>query len=273
MTFYTYLWLRDYPCPHCGQMGRPYYAGKGKGDRGLRSHGHRFSCPRNRECIILQEWSDEASAFDAEKILIAMYGRIDNGTGCLNNLTDGGEGPTGSKWSERRRSDPKFSENLRMAAKLREERKRQEGFVVSEETRKKMSLVRKGKKPSVETKLIMSKAAILREISKKERGYVVSDDTRSKMREAQKHRLPISKETRLKMSEATRLREAAKKVDGHIVPKEVCQKISKAMKDLPRNSLFKVALDTFRNKATCTRWNIGRGKSCTCGHHFRLIES
>jgi hypothetical protein len=49
---------------------------------------------------------------DAEKLevirLIAFYGRIDNGTGCLRNLTDGGEGVTGRIQPEeerRRRSE------------------------------------------------------------------------------------------------------------------------------------------------------------------------
>ena len=94
MIFYTYLWLRNNtPCPHCGQLGRPYYAGKGKGRRGFRTSGHRFPCPKNSECIIIQEWLDETSAFEGEKFLIAMYGRIDNGTGCLLNLTDGGDNP------------------------------------------------------------------------------------------------------------------------------------------------------------------------------------
>jgi hypothetical protein len=196
-----------------------------------------------------------------------MYGRIDQNTGCLNNLTDGGEGPTGYKYPEKRRCNPEFLEKCRTAAKLREDRKRREGFTVSDETRRKMSLVRKGRHPSIDTRLRMSTAAILRETDKKERGYVVSNETRKRMRDAQKNRSPISEETRLKMSEATRLRETAKRAAGYIVPKEVCQKISQAMKDLPRDSSFKVALNIFRNKALCTRWDIGRGKPCTCGYH------
>jgi hypothetical protein len=36
----------------------------------------------------------EAEAFDLEMTLIAWYGRKDIGTGCLRNLSGGGEGPT-----------------------------------------------------------------------------------------------------------------------------------------------------------------------------------
>lgn len=36
----------------------------------------------------------EADAFQAEMLNIYLYGRIDQGTGCLRNRTDGGEGIT-----------------------------------------------------------------------------------------------------------------------------------------------------------------------------------
>ena len=93
--FYTYLWLRDYPCSICKQMGCPYYVGKGHGRRAFVRHkvGNRyFPPPTNLDCILIQEWPNESSALEGEKLLIAMYGRIDQGTGCLRNGTDGGEG-------------------------------------------------------------------------------------------------------------------------------------------------------------------------------------
>ena len=86
MTFYTYIWLRE--------DGSPYYVGKGKLARALRA-----GCPPLSR-VILQDWQSEADALEAEKILIAYYGRIDNGTGCLRNYTDGGEGVSGLKMSE-----------------------------------------------------------------------------------------------------------------------------------------------------------------------------
>ncbi len=91
MNFYTYLWLRE--------DGTPYYVGKGQGVRAFKHDRANARRPRSNNRIITQEWPDEASAFEAEKILIAYYGRADNGTGCLRNLTDGGEGASGCKQS------------------------------------------------------------------------------------------------------------------------------------------------------------------------------
>jgi hypothetical protein len=85
--FYTYLWLRE--------DGTPYYVGKGKGNRAWRSHkGHRP--PKDLSRIHVQYWQDEATAFAYEIYQIDFYGRKDLGTGCLRNLTDGGEGKSGA---------------------------------------------------------------------------------------------------------------------------------------------------------------------------------
>jgi hypothetical protein len=93
--FYTYLWLRA--------DGTPYYAGKGKDDRGFVSRAHHVRRPKDRARIIIQEWPSEADAFEGEKLLIAFYGRKDLGTGILHNHTDGGDGPAGAKRSRETR--------------------------------------------------------------------------------------------------------------------------------------------------------------------------
>jgi len=98
MTYYTYLWLRV--------DGSPYYVGKGKGKRGFASAGHGVHCPKDSTRIITQDWLSEEQAFEAEIFLIAYYGRIDLGTGCLRNRTHGGEGCPGfhgAKSEEHRR--------------------------------------------------------------------------------------------------------------------------------------------------------------------------
>lgn len=95
MSFYTYLWLRNsngtFPA------GTPYYVGKGKGDRAFFKYDRPINPPTDKHLILLQEFLSEVEAFEAEQFLIAYYGRIDQGTGCLRNLTDGGEGATLSK--------------------------------------------------------------------------------------------------------------------------------------------------------------------------------
>jgi hypothetical protein len=84
MKFYTYLWLRE--------NGTPYYVGKGSGDRAFSDDMHRVRCPRDPARIITQEFDSEEEAFAAECLLIAFYGRADLGSGCLRNLTNGGDG-------------------------------------------------------------------------------------------------------------------------------------------------------------------------------------
>lgn len=83
MKFYTYLYLRE--------DGSPYYVGKGTGNRAFISH-RRHRSPQDRTRIKIQRWEDESIAFAFERYLIDFWGRKDLGTGCLHNMTDGGEG-------------------------------------------------------------------------------------------------------------------------------------------------------------------------------------
>jgi len=85
-AFYTYMWLRE--------NGIPYYVGKGKSNRAFEGHivgNHILQAPP-KEQIIIQEFDSEYDAFVAEKFLIQYFGRKDKKTGCLRNLTDGGQG-------------------------------------------------------------------------------------------------------------------------------------------------------------------------------------
>jgi hypothetical protein len=77
MDYYTYLWLRE--------DGTPYYVGKGCGKRAFERSGHTCLPPKDKNRILLQDFPDETSAFAAEVFLIAHYGRLDLGTGCLRN--------------------------------------------------------------------------------------------------------------------------------------------------------------------------------------------
>jgi hypothetical protein len=93
--FYTYLWLRD--------NGTPYYVGKGKGRRAFVRNDHKQN-PPTKDRIVIQSFVSESDAFDAEKFLIDYYGRLNLGTGCLRNLTDGGENPPNHKGLKRSKS-------------------------------------------------------------------------------------------------------------------------------------------------------------------------
>jgi hypothetical protein len=105
MDFYTYLWLR--------YDGTPYYVGKGMGKRAYWSHQRTVPMPPDTSRILVEFHPTEVDAFEAEKFLVAYYGRQDLGTGILRNRTDGGEGLSGLVFS------PDHRRKLRNAAKNR----------------------------------------------------------------------------------------------------------------------------------------------------------
>lgn len=79
MGFYSYLWLRE--------DESPYYVGKGCGQRAFKSNGHYCRRPLLDSHIVVFPQDSES-----ERALIDLFGRKDLGTGCLRNLTNGGEG-------------------------------------------------------------------------------------------------------------------------------------------------------------------------------------
>lgn len=88
MDFYTYCYL--------DKNGKPYYIGKGRGDRINRPHqGCLVNLPPLERRIYLKRGLTEEEAFKHEVYMIAILGRKDLGLGCLVNLTNGGEGTSG----------------------------------------------------------------------------------------------------------------------------------------------------------------------------------
>jgi len=132
--------------PFYPELWQPFYGGKGKVNRKYDHRKEALKLLKNpkakntnpiRNYIIHKLWAQgldfvedvvlveltNAEACNHEIEFIATYGRIDLGTGCLSNLTDGGEGSTGHIWSEE--SKQKIRE-----AKI--------GIPLSEETKQKM---------------------------------------------------------------------------------------------------------------------------------------
>ena len=126
-AFYTYLWLRE--------DGTPYYVGKGYGVRAFAKEGHHQS-PPTKDRILVQEFPDETAAIAAEIFLISFYGRIDSGTGCLRNMTDGGQGVSGRKLPYRPLS-AEHREKIRLSLIGN---KRSLGYKHSEEAKRNMSV-------------------------------------------------------------------------------------------------------------------------------------
>jgi hypothetical protein len=132
--FYTYSYNRV--------DGTPYYIGKGKGDRAYNRAAHCCArCPKDRARITVQYWESEEKAFEMEKWYISLFGRKDNGTGILRNMTDGGEGASGNIPSEdnlKKRSESQKGIKRPYVSLLKKGNQDWLGKTHSEETKRKM---------------------------------------------------------------------------------------------------------------------------------------
>ena len=170
--YYTYAYLRE--------DRTPYYIGKGQGNRAYRRSKKDIKPPKDKSRIIyLKQNLTEEAAFKHEVYMIAVFGRIDLGTGILHNRTDGGEGSSGTIMSEETKR--KISESHK-------------GKTKSEETKRKMSEANKGKIVSEETRKRLQSYNI---------NKVVSEETKRKMSETRKGRpgKPHTEETKRRLSD------------------------------------------------------------------------
>jgi hypothetical protein len=200
LIYYVYAYLRS--------DGTPYYIGKGKEARAFAKSTNHYPPEDKSRIVFIKENLDEYEALDLEKRMIRWYGRKDLGTGILRNLTDGGEGSSGSVRSE---------ETKRKISEVRKNRKS------SEETKRKISEANKGNKNRSGHKHSEETRRKISEATKKQ-----SEDTRRKRSEAQKGR-KLSEESRRKISESLK---GNKNSSGYKHSEETRRKMSEAHKEL-----------------------------------------
>jgi hypothetical protein len=162
--FYTYAYLRE--------DRTPYYIGKGSGRRVYTKRKDGVNAPKDKSKIIfLKQNLTEEEAFRHEIYMIAVFGRKDLETGILHNKTNGGEGPSGYKFSEESKA--------RMSAAKKGKPTHNKGKTLSDETKKKIGIARKGRTHSEESKRKMSEA---------NKGKTKSEEHKRKLREINKNR-------------------------------------------------------------------------------------
>lgn len=133
--YYVYAYIRNKDSKN-GKSGTPYYIGKGKKKRAWEKH--RVPVPKSDDnIIILYENLDNYTARDIEIRLIRWYGRIDLGTGILQNLTHGGDGSS------------HYSPETREI--IRKKRAAQIMKPMSDETKRKIGAANKGMKRPKQT--------------------------------------------------------------------------------------------------------------------------
>lgn len=202
--FYAYLYLRI--------DGTPYYAGKGQGNRAFEL-SRRVRGPSDKSRVVVMPCRNEREAFATERELIRNWGRKDLGTGCLLNLTDGGEGTSGRIYS------------IETIQKIRDAAT---GVIPSEKTRRKISRNNTGRvghwrgKKFSEVHLQKLKksrqnmsAETRRKMSESHKGKVVSIDIRKKQSDARTaywaSLSPADKQARFERLRAQSLKIAAAK--------------------------------------------------------------
>lgn len=170
MTEQNYVYIYYDP----RKNNEPFYVGKGSGNRAWthlkQSHNVIVRNKINTICGVGREPNigiygglDEELAHLLEIELIEKFGRICDGTGTLANIALGGGGVLGCKWTEQRKKNMSVA---RRGKALSEETKHRISAATkgkrSSETKQKMSIARKGKALTAETKEKMRLAALKR---------------------------------------------------------------------------------------------------------------
>jgi hypothetical protein len=282
-NFYVYFLRRpDKEDPLVPGLWQPFYVGKGHGKR-VNSHrkeaenllkdSNSYNPNVIKNSIIHKLWNQdfdfieevvianisEEDSFYYEMEAITAYGRIDLGTGCLANLTNGGEGSSGYLHTE------EALEKMSIAQKIRLKNPEDNPFYNKhhdEETKQVMSTLKLGiplteehkqnlrgprpnssgenhwaygKTPSEETRRKQSVA--MKGKPGPNKGKSPSEETRRKQSESMSgeknpnYGKPLSEEQKIKLSESLKGREAWNK--GVPWSDEIKSKISESNKGRP----------------------------------------
>lgn len=238
--FYSYDYLRSNKSKY-GDIGTPYYVGKGKGTRAYKKHQKGISVPKDKNFIVCTNLMNEADSMQIEMLKIHLNGRIDLRTGHLRNKTFGGDGMAGHIASQETR------QKLSIASK---------GRIHSSETKKKISESNKGKnkgrKLSVSHKNKLSIAIIGKRIGIKHPlfGKEVSIKTKNKISVAISGKnnpnfgKQTSEETKHKISVA---------LQGRKLSQEIKNKISKTLQGHVSPNKGKILSEETKNKMRIAR--------------------
>lgn len=120
MEYYIYLHIRL-------DNGNPFYVGKGKDKRCLvkRQRSFHWKNMANKygyDILILEKNLSEQEAFEKEIYWIKRLGRKELNQGLLVNFSNGGEGSSGRKMSQKNKEAIIISNKKRVASKIQKEK-------------------------------------------------------------------------------------------------------------------------------------------------------
>ncbi len=113
-NYYTYAYLRE--------DRTPYYIGRGKGRRAFQQSGHYVKVPPKDRVLFLKIGLSYSESIQHERYMIAVLGRKINGTGCLRNYTEGGEGVPGYRHSQEAKDEMSRTRTGRLHSSKAKER-------------------------------------------------------------------------------------------------------------------------------------------------------